>query len=105
MWAATMLWLFGQALLQNELPLCEHGVAVSSRASFELMQKAMIAGIPMLAAVGAPSSLVVEFAEEFSITLVGFLKADRFDVYSRLDRILPTCIEMGVHATLRSRRG
>ena len=52
------------------------------------MQKAMMAGIPMLAAVGAPSSLAVEFAEEFGMTLVGILKADKFNVYSRPDRIL-----------------
>ncbi len=79
--------LIGQALLKNELPLGGCGVAVSGRASFELMQKAMMAGVPMLAAVGAPSSLAVELAEEFGMTLVGFLKPDRFNVYTRPDRI------------------
>ncbi len=79
--------LIGQALLKDELPLSDFGIVVSGRASFELMQKAMMAGVPLLAAVGAPSSLAVELAEEFGMTLVGFLKPDKFNIYSRPDRI------------------
>lgn len=79
--------LIGQAFLRDELPLSNYGIVVSGRASFELMQKAMMAGCPMLAAVGAPSSLAVELATQFDMTLVGFLKRGQFNVYSRPDRI------------------
>jgi FdhD protein len=79
--------LIGSRLMLDDLPLAEYGIIVSGRASFELMQKAMVAGCPLLAAVGAPSSLAVELAEEFGITLIGFLKPGRFNVYTRPDRV------------------
>ena len=79
--------LIGQALLADELPLSAFGIVVSGRASFELMQKAMMAGLPLLAAVGAPSSLAVELAEEFGMTLIGFLKRNKLNVYARPDRV------------------
>jgi len=80
--------LVGYSLMQDLLPLSAYGVVVSGRASFELLQKAMMAGVPILAAAGAPSSLAVDLAREFGITLVGFLKAGQFNVYSRPDRIV-----------------
>ena len=79
--------LIGQALLADGLPLSDFGLIVSGRASFELMQKAMMAGIPLFAAVGAPSSLAVELAEEFGMTLIGFLKKDKLNIYTRPDRV------------------
>lgn len=81
--------LIGSRLLQDALPLSDLGILVSGRASFELMQKAMIAGCPLVAAVGAPSSLAVDLAQQFGMTLVGFLKRDRCNVYTRPDRVLP----------------
>jgi FdhD protein len=79
--------LIGSRLKLGEMPLSAYGIIVSGRASFELMQKAMMAGVPLVAAVGAPSSLAVELAREFGMTLVGFLKRSRFNVYTRPDRI------------------
>ncbi len=77
----------GHLLLEDRLPASEHLLLVSGRASFELVQKAIIAGMAALAAVGAPSSLAVAAAEEYGLTLVGFLDRRRFNVYSGGERI------------------
>jgi len=79
--------LIGKALLQDDLPLSECILLVSGRASFELVQKAVMAGIPMMVAVGAPSSLAVQFAKESGLTLIGFLKKNKFNIYSNSERI------------------
>ena len=78
----------GSLLLNNELPATGLGLMVSGRASFELMQKTLVAGMPLLAAVSAPSSLAVRLAREFNISLVGFLRGDTFNIYAAAERII-----------------
>jgi FdhD protein len=77
----------GWAAREDRLPLAGTVLMVSGRASFELVQKAVMAGIPMLAAVSAPSSLAVDLADEMGLTLVGFLRGTSMNVYTRPDRL------------------
>jgi FdhD protein len=79
--------VIGALLQAGALPGNNYGLLVSGRASFELMQKALVAGIPLLAAVGAPSSLAVQTANEFDMTLIGFLRDREFNIYAGPDRI------------------
>ena len=77
----------GSALLAERIPLTEHILMVSGRASFEIVQKALFARIPVIVAVSAASSLAVELAQENEITLIGFMRGKSMTVYSRPDRI------------------
>ncbi len=79
--------LVGAQLLDGRLPLEDKILLVSGRTSFEILQKALVAGIPMVAGISAPSSLAVELARQFGVTLIGFLRGDRFNVYSDEGRL------------------
>jgi FdhD protein len=79
--------LVGWALLDGRLPLSDHIVMVSGRSSFELAQKSVAAGVPILCSVSAPSSLAVDVANEFGMTLCGFVRGSRFNVYAGAERI------------------
>ena len=80
--------LVGWALLEGKLPLSDAILLVSGRTSFEILQKALAAGMPIVCAISAPSSLAVELAREYGITLIGFLRDERCNVYTGRDRVV-----------------
>ena len=80
--------LIGHAFIDNLLPLTHSILMLSGRVSFELIQKAAMAGISVVVAVGAPSSMAVQVAEELNMTLIGFLRGNRFNVYVGADRVI-----------------
>jgi FdhD protein len=81
--------LVGECLMLGRLPLTEHIILLSGRASFELVQKALRSGVSILAAIGAPSSLAVNLAVASGLTLVGFLREKHCNIYSSPQRFLP----------------
>ncbi len=80
--------LVGHQLLQNQESLAGRMVLLSGRASFELLQKALVARVPIVGAVGAPSSLAVQVADSFNVTLLGFVRSDSFNIYSGKERVI-----------------
>ena len=79
--------VIGRALLDGRLPLSQQILFVSGRGAFEIVQKALVAGVPVVASVSAPSSLAVELAREYGLTLIGFIRGQRFVVYSGNERL------------------
>ena len=79
--------LIGEMFLAEKIPLSNHILVISGRASFEIMQKALVAGAPVVVAVGAPSSLAVNLAEQYHMTLIGFASAERFNIYAGAARV------------------
>jgi FdhD protein len=80
--------VIGEMVLAGRVPLSTHVLQVSGRQSFEIVQKAAVAGVPIVSAVSAPSSLAVEAAARFGVTLVGFVRERRLNVYTRPERVL-----------------
>lgn len=97
--------VLGHALFAGLLPLRRHMLLVSGRTSFEIMQKALAGGVPIVAAASAPSSLAVEFARANGQTLIGFLRANRMNVYAHAHRITTSDIQSGIRAGVRSGAG
>ena len=89
-WAATTAVdkLIGWAFMQRKLPLHDSILLVSGRASYEILQKSTVAGLPVVCAVSAPSHLAVDVARRFGVTLIGFLRGERLNVYAGAERIL-----------------
>ena len=79
--------VIGAAVLAGALPLADHLLFVSGRTSFEIVQKAVVAGVPIVASVSAPSSLAVELAGDAGVTLIGFVRGDTFNIYTSPERI------------------
>lgn len=79
--------IVGRMLMRDRLPLAERILCVSGRTSYEIVQKAVIAGIPIVAAVSAPSSLAIELADALGVTLIGFVRGDGFNIYAHAERI------------------
>ena len=80
--------VIGRMLMREALPLTDHVLFVSGRTSFEIVQKAFFAGIPTVASVSAPSSLAIELADDVGITLAGFVRGDRYNIYAHGERIV-----------------
>jgi FdhD protein len=85
--------VLGWALLENRLPLSEHILLLSGRTSFEMMQKSLAGGVPIVVAISAPSSLAVEFARDSGQTLVGFLRGERMNIYAGAERVRSTAFK------------
>jgi FdhD protein len=87
--------IIGWAFLRKQIPLEGHLCLVSGRGGFEIVQKALMAGVPLLASVSAPSSLAVQVAREMRMSLVGFLRGNRFVIYSGEERIASAAAASG----------